>query len=109
MIKGDKNRRITVAEMAPHVHSFRAGENKTDKIYEWLLAWIKQSLKDGKIKPNDYLPQKGDLAFHIGVSTGTIQNVYRMIEDAGLVESKQKIGTIIKSQKSEFSEKLTSK
>lgn len=102
------NRQITVAEMAPHVHSFKYGENKVNKISSWLIDWIKKSLEAGSIKPNDFLPSKGDLAFHIGVSLGTMQNVFRYLEDLGLVESKQKIGTYIKSQESKII-KLTSK
>lgn len=102
-------RQITVAEMAPHVHSFLPGENKANKIFNWLSDWIRESLAGGKIKPNDFLPPKGDLACHIGVSLGTMQNVFRMIEDIGLVESKQKIGTYIKAPDTQRSEKLTSK
>lgn len=108
MSQNDSPRRITIAEMAPHVHSFKMGENKVTKISDWLRAWINSALKSGKIKPLDFLPSKGSLAFHIGVSLGTIQNVYRIIEDEGLIESKQKIGTYIKSLKTS-SEKLTSK
>lgn len=104
-----KSRHITVAEMAPHVHSFLPNENKANKIFNWLSNWIKQSLASGKIKPSDYLPTKGDLAFHIGVSLGTMQNVFRMVEDIGLVESKQRIGTIIRNPNEEASVKLTSK
>ena len=102
------NRQITVAEMAPHVHSFQYGENKVNKISSWLIRWIQKSLEEGKIKPNDFLPSKGDLACHIGVSLGTMQSVFRYLEDIGLVESKQKIGTYIKEQGSNII-KLTSK
>lgn len=102
--------RITVSEMAPHVHSFSAGENKVKKITEWLKNWITLSLECGKVKPYDFLPSKGDLACHIGVSQGTMQNAFRILEDEGFVESKQRIGTYIKSQFKEDSiEKLTSK
>ncbi len=109
MLKKKEQRQITVAEMAPHVHSFLPNENKADKIFAWLSAWIKKALKDNRIKPYDYLPSKGDLAFHIGVSLGTMQNVFRMLEDIGLVESKQKKGTFIKNPKEKGFEKLTSK
>ena len=104
------SRRITVAEMAPHIHSFLPDENKVNKLKDWLLDWIKTSLESGKIKPYDFLPSKGDLACHIGVSQGTIQNVYRLIEDLGYAESKQRIGTYIRdcSQKKR-AVKLTSK
>ena len=109
MSQNNKLKQITVAEMAPHIHSFKAGENKVNKISEWLAAWIKQSLKAGKIKPYDLLPSKGDLAFHTGVSIGTVQNAFRQIEDMGLVESKQRIGTYIKDNSETKLEKLTSK
>ena len=103
-------RRITVADMAPHIHSFLPHENKTDKLVKWLTNWIVLSLECGKIKPNDLLPLKADLACHIGVSQGTIQNVFRIVEDAGYIESKQRIGTLIKdTKKNPNFEKLTSK
>ena len=104
----DEGRKISVSEMAPHVHTFLPNENKVNKISEWLISWIKKSLKNGQIKPYDYLPAKGDLAFHIGVSLGTMQNVYRNVEDYGLIESKQRIGTYIKPDCKPI-EKLTSK
>ncbi len=102
--------KITVADMAPHVHSFQPHENKVDKILAWLKSWIQNSLDCGKIHPYDLLPSKADLACHIGVSQGTIQNVFRLLEDEGYVESKQRIGTYIKSvsKKSALS-KFTSK
>lgn len=109
-MKKKNYRRITVAEMAPHVHSFRHGENKVKKILDWLTNWITISLECGKIQPYDLLPTKADLACHICVSQGTIQNVFRLLEDAGYVESKQRIGTYIKNSHNENKiEKLTSK
>ena len=105
----NEGRRITVAEMAPHVHSFLPNENKVNKIVLWLEKWIKDALESGKIREYDYLPNKGDLAFHISVSLGTIQNVYRILEDKGLIESRQKIGSYIKLSAGNNSEKLTSK
>lgn len=100
-------RRITVAEMAPHIHSFLPNENKVKKLAGWLRDWIETGLKSQKIEPSDLLPAKGDLACHIGVSQGTVQSAYRIVEDLGLVESKQRVGTYIKSSKT--TEKLTSK
>ena len=105
-----KTRQITVEEMAPHIHYFGVNENKVDKLSFWLAEWIREKLKLGLIKPYDFLPSKGDLAFHIGVSKGTMQNVFRCVEDCGLIESKQRIGTYIKNpyEKQSIS-KLTSK
>ena len=109
MSQTDEGRRITVAEMAPHVHVFLSNENKVDKISAWLEKWIITALASGKIKFCDYLPKKGDLAFHIGVSLGTMQNAYRNLEDKGLIESRQKIGSYIKDTSDNNIEKLTSK
>lgn len=110
MSQNRQSRQISITEMAPHVHSFAPNENKVNKISIWLINWIEKSLESGKIQPYDLLPSKGDLAFHIGVSKGTIQNVFRFVEDSGLVESKQRIGTYIKgNQATKSCEKLTSK
>lgn len=110
MKNANQARHITVAEMAPHVHNFLPAENKVEKISKWLINWIQSSLKSKKIRSYDFLPSKGDLAFHIGVSKGTIQNVYRYVEDCGFVESKQRIGTYVRVQGSSGElEKLTSK
>ena len=109
MSQFNEGRRISVSEMAPHVHTFLPNENKVNKISEWLINWIEMSLSKGKIKPHDYLPLKGDLAFHIGVSLGTMQNVYRLAEDRGLIQSRQRVGSFIVSRKDKKIEKLTSK
>ncbi len=102
--------KITVADMAPHVHTFLSNENKVDKILMWLKSWIQMSLECGKVHPYYLLPSKADLACHIGVSQGTVQNVYRLLEDAGYVESKQRIGTYIKNiNKKNSVNKFTSK
>lgn len=103
-------RKITVADLAPHVHRFLPNENKVQKLFFWLKEWIVLSLECRKIQPYDLLPSKGDLACHIGVSQGTMQSVFRLLEDAGLVESKQRIGTYIKDRASSKElKKLTSK
>ena len=103
-------RQISVSDMAPHVHNFEYGENKADKLAKWLIDWINNSLKSKMIKYGDFLPSKSELAFHIGVSLGTMQNVFRIVEDTGLIGSKQRIGTfIIDSSNRDCLKKLTSK
>ena len=109
-MKKTSQNQIMIADLAPHVHSFLPNENKVDKITNWLMNWINLSLECGKIKPYDFMPSKMDLACHIGVSQGTVQNAYRRLEDAGYIESKQKIGSYIKPKSSKTNiEKLTSK
>ena len=57
------------------------------------------------------LPTKAELAYALGVSLGTIQNVLRMLEDNDYIYSKQCIGSIIKDRNDMESEirKRTSK
>lgn len=86
-------------------------ESKAVVIANWLIDWIEIDFKAGKIKETDLLPQKADLAYHLGVSIGTMQNALRYIEDKGYVESKQCIGTMVRDwKKSSLNvRKLTSK
>lgn len=95
--------------MTPHVHSFGPKECKADKLAKWIISWIVLSLKNKKIAPGDFLPSKAELACHIGVSLGTMQNVFRLVEDAGYIESKQKVGSVVKDRTNKNIQKLTSK
>lgn len=84
--------------------------NKTDLISEFLSKWIKINLCNKNIQTGEFLPSKSVLAKQIKVSIGTIQNVYRFLEDSNLVESKQCVGTMIKDLNTETEiKKLTSK
>lgn len=86
-------------------------DSKSNVIANWLISWIEQDFNCGKIKETDLLPKKEELAYLLGVSVGTIQNALRNIEDKGYVESKQRIGTMIRNWKCENLNirKLTSK
>lgn len=86
-------------------------ESKAVAIANWLADWIKTDFKAGKIKETDLLPQKAELAYHLGVSIGTMQNALRYLEDKGYVESKQCLGTMVRDWKKPIANvrKLTSK
>lgn len=85
-------------------------ESKAITISKWIISWIENDLSVGKIKTHDLLPTKPEFAFMLGVSIGTMQNALRFVEDAGYVESKQCIGTLIKDRNKENEiRKLTSK
>lgn len=87
------------------------GATKDGMIADWLKEWITAGIESGKLTENHLLPKKADIARYLGVSVGTVQNAIRFIEDEGFVESKQRIGTIIRDPKSENVRlrKLTSK
>lgn len=86
-------------------------ESKSVVIADWLISWIDKDLKSGKIAEMNLLPSKEELAYRLGVSIGTIQNSFRYIEDKGYVESKQRIGTMVKDRRKSapLIRKLTSK
>lgn len=86
-------------------------ESKAIAVANWLIEWIDTDFKAGKIKETDLIPQKAELAYHLGVSIGTMQNAFRYVEDRGYVESKQCIGTMIRDRRKSDAtvRKLTSK
>ena len=91
--------RIEISQLPQKLPEFKKSKVTKDVlIANWLENWIKADLAAGKIKPQQLLPKKDDIAEYLGISTGTVQNAIRYIEDAGFVESKQRIGTMIKDQ-----------
>lgn len=86
-------------------------ESKAIVIASWIGDWIEKDLKEGNIKETDLIPSKDELAYRLGVSIGTVQNAFRYLEDKGYVESKQRIGTMVRNRKNLESSvrKLTSK
>lgn len=99
-LKLEKNelKRIEISELPKELPNFKNSfESKDSIIKKWLTDWIMSGLKKGELSENKLLPKKADLAYHLGVSVGTVQNAIRYVEDAGLLESKQRIGTIIRN------------
>ncbi len=98
--KLEKNelKRIEISQLPKEIPDFKNSfESKDSVIKKWLTDWITSGVKKGKISENTLLPKKADLAYYLGVSVGTVQNAIRFVEDSGLLESKQRIGTIIRS------------
>lgn len=89
--------RIDVNQLPQEIPDFQApGATKDTLIAEWLKQWITNSVAQGKLGENHLLPRKSDIADYLNVSVGTVQNAIRYIEDEGHVESKQRIGTLIR-------------
>jgi DNA-binding GntR family transcriptional regulator len=86
-------------------------DSKATVIANWLIDWIETDFKSNQIKVNDLLPKKAEFAYHLGVSIGTMQNAFRIIEDKGYVESKQCLGTMVRDWQNASTSlrKLTSK
>lgn len=88
--------RIAVSKFSQDLPDFKNSKGTKDSIVaEWLCTWIDESLNSKKIEIGNLLPTKYELSELLEVSVGTVQNAIRYIEDKGLVESKQRIGTMI--------------
>ena len=101
--KLEKNglKRIEISELPREIPNFKNSfESKDSIIKKWLTDWITNGFKKGKLVENTLLPKKADLAYYLGVSIGTVQNAIRFVEDAGLLESKQRIGTVLRDSNS---------
>jgi DNA-binding GntR family transcriptional regulator len=88
--------RLTLEEL-PAPLTLKAKLGKDAQIAEWLTTWIKAGFESGDLHENYLLPLKKELSDYLGVSVGTVQNAIRFVEDEGWVESKQRIGTLLKN------------
>lgn len=94
-------KRIEISQLPKEIPDFKNSfESKDSIIKKWLTDWIASGIKKGGIQANTLLPKKQDIAYYLGVSVGTVQNAIRSVEDAGFLESKQRIGTIIRDSNS---------
>lgn len=93
--------RVEVSQLPREIPDFQApGATKDTLIAEWLKNWIVDSLANNTVTENHLLPKKAEIAAYLGVSVGTVQNAIRYIEDEGHVESKQRIGTLVRNVES---------
>jgi DNA-binding GntR family transcriptional regulator len=91
--------RLSIEHMPAEKPDFKGnpGATKDGLIAEWLKTWIACGLEAGELTEQHLLPRKHELAEYLGVSVGTVQNAIRFVEDDGYVESKQRIGTVIRA------------
>ena len=79
--------------------------NKSQVISEWIINWI-----DLNGMTDCLLPTKAEFAYALGVSLGTVQNVFKILEDRNYIYLKQRVGAIIKNKNEVLSiRKQTSK
>lgn len=105
-------KRINIKELNLETPDLKnSEESKATIISKWMADWIDKNISKNIIQPNMLMPTKAEFAYFLGVSIGTIQNALRALEDMGYVESKQRIGTIIRDKSSSDLgvRKLTSK
>lgn len=112
VIKKNNLERLEVSNLPKEKPDFDTpGATKDGLIAQWLMDWINAGLTSQSLNEDQLIPRKADIAKYLNVSVGTVQNAIRFIEDKGYVESKQRIGTVIRNpEASGFRiRKLTSK
>lgn len=57
-------------------------------IYLQIIKHIKSGIVSGTVKNGDEVPSRRVLSALLGVNPNTIQKAYKMLEDAGLMESR---------------------
>lgn len=88
-----KLKQIPISEFADFINANIEG-SKTEYLVKNIEKWIKENF--GKtVHSNDLMPPKTLMADLLDISTGTVQNIYRQLENKGLVYSKQCVGTLI--------------
>ncbi len=94
-IQPDKTKltQIPISEFADFITNNIKG-SKTEFLVKCIEMWIRDNYNK-TIHANFLMPPKRLMADLLDLSTGTIQNIYRQLEDKGLLYSKQCVGTMI--------------
>ncbi|HLO09337.1 MAG TPA: FadR/GntR family transcriptional regulator [Desulfobacteria bacterium] len=71
---------------------------KKSKVYEEIVAKIKDMVEKGRFKSGDQLPVERELAEVFRVSRSSVREALRSLESQGFIESRQGDGTYIASQ-----------
>lgn len=101
--KKNNLRKLKVSDIELPLPDLR-NTNKSGAIADWVIQWLETT----GIK-NALLPTKGEFAYTFGVSLGTIQNVFKILEDKNYIYLKQRIGAIIADSSKTNLRKQTSK
>ncbi|MGI9491877.1 MAG: PLP-dependent aminotransferase family protein [Geminicoccaceae bacterium] len=69
--------------------------------YQALAFAIGRAIEEGQLLPGEKLPPQRDLAFHLGVTVGTITRAYGLAERRGLVRGEVGRGTFVRGAEPE--------
>ncbi len=67
--------------------------------YQALADAIGLAINDGELLPGEKLPPQRDLAFHLGMTLGTITRAYGLAERRGLVRGEVGRGTFVRGER----------
>ncbi|WP_418275998.1 GntR family transcriptional regulator [Isoptericola jiangsuensis] len=64
-------------------------------VYEQVRSQVAGLVAVGELAAGDRLPASRNLAHDLGIAVGTVQRAYRELEQAGLVVSRRRTGTVV--------------
>ena len=67
-------------------------QSKSEPLYHQIYANIRKDMESGRIRAEEKLPSKRELAAQLGVSISTIENAYHQLEAEGYIRAIQKKG-----------------
>ncbi|MFQ5848306.1 MAG: FadR/GntR family transcriptional regulator [Candidatus Methylomirabilales bacterium] len=72
-------------------------EVKKTRVYQDIVAQVKDLIADGKLRPGDQLPSERELSEMFKVSRASVREAIRALESLGFIEIRQGEGTYIAS------------
>ncbi len=70
---------------------------KKTRVYEDIVAQLKELIAEGKVKPGDQLPSERELSERFQVSRASVREAIRSLESMGWIQTRQGEGTYIAS------------
>lgn len=80
--------------------ALRLDPQKTEPLYEQIVAGVRGQLARGELRPGDALPTVRALARTLGVNPNTVDRAYRRLQVEGLVDARGRQGTHIAARAS---------
>ena len=71
------------------------------RVYHEIVVQIKELITQGRIMPGDRLPPERELAELFKASRNSVRDAFRVLEQMGLIESRQGTGTYVRSVSAE--------
>lgn len=79
-----------------------APESLVERSSAGLAAEIARRVSEGALAPGSRLPTVREVAATLGVSTGTVAGAWRALADAGVVTSRGRAGTFVRTERREW-------
>lgn len=73
-------------------------DGRTGTRYEAIADAIAEAIRTGELAPGDRLPPQRDLAWRLGVTTGTVGRAYALVRDRGFLSGEVGRGTFVRDR-----------